>query len=60
MTVNGKRVRRLKGSRSSSPITLKGLPKVVVTVRITMRTKSGKRVVDTRRYRTCVAKRERS
>ncbi len=59
VTLNGKRVRSLKGRRSSAPITLKGLPKGVVTVRITMRTKSGKKVVDERRYRTCAPKRKR-
>ena len=42
-----------------APITLEGLPKGIVTVRIAMRTKSGTRVVDTRRYRACAPKRER-
>lgn len=42
VTVNGKRVKTLRGRRLSSPITLKGLPKGVVTVKIAMRTKSGK------------------
>jgi len=59
VTLNGKRVRTLRGRRTSAPITLRGLPKGIVTVRIVMRTKSGKRVVDTRRYRTCAPLRRR-
>ncbi len=60
VTVNGKRVRTLKGKRLGSPVTLKGLPKGTATVRITMLTKKGKRVVDTRRYKTCTPKKSRA
>jgi hypothetical protein len=43
--------------RASTPITLRGLPKGVSTVRIAMRLDSGERVLDTRRFRTCAPKR---
>ncbi len=57
VSVNGKKVKTLKGSKkTSAPITLKGLPKGKVKVRITMLTKGGKRIVDARTFRTCTRK----
>ncbi len=50
--VNGKRVAS-KGS--SARIKMTGRPAGTVTVRLIMRTRAGKRVVDTRRYRTCTS-----
>jgi hypothetical protein len=52
--VAGKRVTTLRHGRTSARISLKGKAKGRYTVRIIMRLKSGRRVVDTRHYRTCV------
>jgi hypothetical protein len=55
--VNGKGVRATrKGNRITARIDLRGLKKTTVTVKITARTATGRRVTDTRRYRTCVPK----
>jgi hypothetical protein len=54
VTVDGKRVRVRKGRRHhTARIDLRGKPKKVVVVRIVSRTRSGKVVRETRRYRTC-------
>ena len=46
------------GRRLRSRINLRGLPRGRFTVRIVLRTANGKTVVRTRRYRTCVPKRQ--
>jgi predicted thioesterase len=52
--VDGRRVRAVrKGNRITTRVDLRGLRRTRVTVRITARTTSGRRVTDTRRYRTC-------
>lgn len=51
--LNGKRV---KASGSRARIKLAGLPRGTATVRIVMRTKGGKSVVDVRRFRTCTTR----
>jgi hypothetical protein len=56
--VNGRRVRVLRGRRLRARIDLRGL-RGTVRVRIVARTRSGRRIVNERRYRTCVAKRPR-
>ena len=55
--VNGKRVDVVKGKRLSAPVDLKGLPKGRFSVKITVTTATGRKVTDTRRYRTCAPKR---
>jgi hypothetical protein len=54
VTLDGRRVATLRGGRSNALISLAGRPRSTVTVRLTMRTKAGRRIVDTRRYRLCV------
>jgi hypothetical protein len=56
--VNGKQVRVLRGARLRSKVILVGLPKGRYIVKITVKTKSGKRYSGTRRYRTCTPKRK--
>ena len=54
VTVDGKRVKVRRGRRHyTARIDLRGKKKKVVVVRIVSRTKSGKVVRETRRYRTC-------
>jgi hypothetical protein len=50
--VNGRRVKTVRGKRLRS-IVLRGLPRGRVRVDITVRTKGGKRIHRTQRYRTC-------
>src|SRR4051795_8022736 len=52
--VNGKQVRVLRGKRIRSRVDLRGLAKGRYTVRVVVTTTRGKRIVSTRRYRTCV------
>ena len=54
VSVNGKRVRTLRGARLRAPVDLRGLPKGTVTVKVVGTTRTGRRVTETRRYRTCV------
>jgi hypothetical protein len=49
--------RTVKGKALGLPIDLRGLPKGKVVVRITVTTKSGKRLVGKRTYHTCANKR---
>ena len=56
--VNGKKVKVVRGKRLTAPVVLTGLPKGKVIVKIVSRTKSGRKVTDTRRYRTCVPKKK--
>jgi hypothetical protein len=55
--VAGKLAARLRPGRSAVRVSLRGRAKGRYTVRIVMRLKSGRRVVDTRHYRTCTARR---
>jgi hypothetical protein len=54
--VNGKTVRVRRGVRLTAPVDLRGVPKGVVSVRITVQTAAGQRITGTRTYRTCSAK----
>jgi hypothetical protein len=51
--VNGKRVKVVRGRRLRARVDLRGLPKGRYTVRVVVVTTRGKRIVETRRYRTC-------
>jgi hypothetical protein len=51
--VGGRRVRVLTGRRLRARVDLRGLPKVAVTVKVVGKTRRGRTVTDTRRYRTC-------
>jgi hypothetical protein len=51
--VNGRRVTVLAGRRLRARVDLRRLPKGTVRVRVVGTTRSGRRVTDTRRYRTC-------
>ena len=57
VSVNGKRVKVVRGARLRSRVNLRGLPKGRFTVRIVVTTVDGKRFTGTRRYRTCVKRR---
>src|SRR3954463_10532260 len=52
--VDGKRVKVLRGKRLRSRVDLRGLAKGSYTVRVVVTTTRGKRIVSTRRYRTCI------
>ena len=54
--VNGKRVKVVRGRRLTSTVDLRSLPKGRFKVRITVVTSTGKKLSQTRRYRTCVPK----
>lgn len=54
--VNGKRSRVVRGRRLTSRVRLTGLPKGRFTVRVRARTRAGRTVVSTRKYRTCTPK----
>ena len=58
--VNRRRVRTIRGRRLRAPVDLRGLPRGRFTVRIVGRTRSGRRVVARRAYRTCVPRRDSS
>jgi hypothetical protein len=51
------RARVLRGKRLTTPVDLRGLPAGRVTVRVRLTLKDGRTVSDTRRYRTCAARR---
>ncbi len=56
--VNGKRVKVIRSRpprRLRSRVNLRGLPRGRYTVRVVVTTTRGRRIVSTRRYRTCVA-----
>lgn len=53
VSVNGKRVKVVKGSRLRSVVDLRGLPKGRFTVKVVVTPKSGKSLRSQRRYRTC-------
>jgi len=54
-----KRVKVVTGKRLTAAINLRGLPAGRVTVKVVGTTRSGKRAVSTRTYRTCAPKRRR-
>src|SRR4051812_44304926 len=54
--VDGKRVKVVRGRRVRSRVNLRGLPLGRYTVRVIVTTTRGKRIVSTRRYRTCIPK----
>lgn len=56
VTVNGKRVKVVRGRRLRAPVDLRGLPKGTVRVAVTVRTRKGRTLRSTRTYRTCVPK----
>ena len=58
VSVNGKRVRVVVGSRLTAPVDLRNLPKGRYTVKIVATTASSRVVQGTRKYRTCVPKRK--
>jgi hypothetical protein len=51
--VNGKRVQRLSGRHIRSTVDLRGLPRGRFTIKVIVATTTGRRVTDTRHYRTC-------
>jgi hypothetical protein len=53
VTVGGRRIKVVRGSRLRARVNLRGRRRGTVVVRIVGRTRSGRRVVQTRRYRTC-------
>jgi hypothetical protein len=57
VSVNGRTVRTVTGVRVTAPVDLRNLPKGRFTVRVSIVTSDGRRVSDTRRYRTCAPKR---
>ena len=59
VVVNGRRVAVRRGRRLTARVNLRGLPRGTVRVRIVATTRAGRRVVATRRYKTCVAPRRR-
>ena len=56
VSVNGKRVKSVRGKRVTAPVVLRGLPKGQFTVKITATTRKGHKITGTRRYKTCVPK----
>ena len=57
VTVGGRRVRvRRRAGRITAVVDLRGQPRRTVTVRIVVRTSTGRTFTTTRRYRTCRAK----
>ncbi|HEV2814150.1 MAG TPA: CocE/NonD family hydrolase [Solirubrobacteraceae bacterium] len=61
VTVDGRRVRTVRrGGRLTARVDLRGMPRKTAVVRITGVTRSGRRVVTTRRYRPCATEPHRS
>jgi hypothetical protein len=56
VTINGKRYARLPARRSGVNVRMSGRPAQRVTVVVTARTRSGRKLSTTRRYRTCAGK----
>jgi hypothetical protein len=54
--VNGRQVNVVKGKRISAPVDLRGLPKGLYTVLITVVTTTGRAIAGTRTYHTCAPK----
>ena len=60
VTVNGRRVRVVRGKRLRAPVDLRGLPSGRLTVRVKVKTSAGATVTAARRYRACAPKRART
>ena len=60
VTVNGRKVKTVKGKRVKAPVDLLGLPQGRFTVRISVLLSNGKALKGTRKYRTCTKKRKGS
>lgn len=56
VTVNGKRVKTVRGKRLRAAIDLRGLPAGTVRVLVTARTRKGRTLRSARTYRTCASK----
>jgi hypothetical protein len=54
--VNGRRVKTVRGRRTSAQVDLRGLPKGRYTVRITVTTSTGRQLSGIRAYHTCAPK----
>jgi hypothetical protein len=57
--VNGRRVKRVTGTRIGLPIDLRGLPKGKIKVRLRVELNDGRVATDTRTYRTCATKKRK-
>jgi hypothetical protein len=53
VSVDGRRVRVVRGERLRAGVDLRGLPRRAYVVRVVARTNTGRTLVRTRRYRTC-------
>ena len=58
--VNGKRVAVRRGNRLRSTVDLRSLPKGRFRVQVVLKLADGRKIRDTRRYRTCTPKRRRA
>ena len=54
--VNGRQVRTLRGRRLRARVNLRGLPRGLFRVTVVARTRRGRTIRQTRRYRTCTAR----
>lgn len=59
ISVNGRRVKVVKGKRLTAPVDLRGLPAGRVVVRISLTLADGTKLTGKRAYRTCTLKRKR-
>ncbi len=57
VNLNGRRVATRSGKRVTAPVDLRGLPKGRFTVKIAVTLTDGRKVTNTRKYRTCAPKR---
>ena len=57
MYVNGRRVKIVRGKRLTAPVDLRGRPRGTYVVRVIATTTTGRTLVRSRRYHTCVARR---
>jgi predicted outer membrane repeat protein len=57
VSVNGRRVNVIKGRRLTAGVDLRGLPRGRFTVKIALKTSTGRTLTGSRRYRTCTVKR---
>ena len=60
VTVAGRRIATLRGKRLRARVSLRGLPRGRYQVRISGRTRTGRRTLTVRTYRTCVGRRATS
>ena len=59
VSVNGRRVKVVKGKRLTAPVDLRGLPAGRVVVRVSVMLADGTRLTGKRTYRTCTPKKKR-